>query len=145
MQNPHNQFQKTPNSNQLNPTAKSLQYNNVLRTKNEKMGTSSSNSPPPQPALWHHNQMVRNFVLGKKNYKRKELLKLWIASLVLRLGIYNTRSLIIMSSHQPEKMQITNQLPRKNLCLYTWTNTHNSRYTWYTYLFLKLHHSIIFN
>jgi hypothetical protein len=47
----HNQFQKTPNSNQLNPTAKSLQYNNVLRTKNEKMGTSSSNSPPPQPAL----------------------------------------------------------------------------------------------
>jgi hypothetical protein len=47
----HIQFPKTPNSNQLNPTAKSLQYNNVLRTKNEKMGTSSSNSPPPQPAL----------------------------------------------------------------------------------------------
>lgn len=33
------------------PKQNLLQYNNVLKINNEKMGTSSSNSPPPQPAL----------------------------------------------------------------------------------------------
>lgn len=47
---PQFNYQKAPIPIQLDSTLNNFQYNNALKTKNEKMGTRTSNKQPPQPA-----------------------------------------------------------------------------------------------
>lgn len=50
-------YQKPPFSELTQPSTKTLQYNSALTAKIEKMGTSTSNTQPRQPALQNYTKM----------------------------------------------------------------------------------------